>query len=291
MQIGIIIFSSPTSHLGTRYEPHLYRNVSLKLHYFWRFERPELAKLAFYGPNYSEPSLNLRLSSIRNVGTLLFSVLPSNSKLNLRLRHLSMTENHKYISNSDDLKKTCGKEQTLDNDSEQRWRLTYFHLRAKSFIFCCSLQCEKILEWFRLKTKLNWVISMGRCTSPSWYKTNLTTSSRSRPISSWRQFRVIFMMTPLTAHLISLSQETRKVEADGGFCDTIPAWPLSPCRSRGRNICKISPSSLPRESPGSYISRDPVYIVWSLSIRERKRAQTGFDMRSFLPRRRWCSYC
>ena len=30
----------------------------------------ELVKLAFYGPNYSEPSLNLRLSSIRNVGTI-----------------------------------------------------------------------------------------------------------------------------------------------------------------------------------------------------------------------------
>ena len=116
----------------------------------------------------------------------LFSGLPSNSKLNLRMRHLAMTENHKYISNLDDLKKTWGKEeQTSDNDSEQRWGLmTYFHLRAKSFIFCCSLLCEKISEWFRLKTKLNWVISTGRCTSSSWYKTNLTTSSQTQPINS-----------------------------------------------------------------------------------------------------------
>ena len=63
----------PTSEPGN--EAHLHRNVSSKLHYFWRFELlgidpGELVKLAFYGPNYSEPSLNLRLSSIRNVGTI-----------------------------------------------------------------------------------------------------------------------------------------------------------------------------------------------------------------------------
>ena len=170
-----------------------------------------------------------------------------------------MTENHKYISNSDDLKKTCGKEeQTSNNDSEQRWgMLTYFHLRAKSFIFCCSLQCEKILEWFHLKTKLNWVISMGRCTSSSWYKTNLTTSSRCRPISSWRQFRVIFMMTPFTAHLISLSQETRKVEADGGqrnvIGDLVTRSQPDPCHRVAvegkylQNFSFISPRGIARK--------------------------------------------
>ena len=41
------------------------------------------------------------------------------------------------------------------------------------------------------------------------------------------------MMTPFTAHLISLSQETRKVEADGGqrnvIGDLVTRSPPDPC--------------------------------------------------------------
>ena len=36
------------------------------------------------------------------------------------MRHLALTDNHKYISHSDDLGKTCRTEQTSYNDSDSR---------------------------------------------------------------------------------------------------------------------------------------------------------------------------
>ena len=143
----------------------------------------------------------------------LFSGLPSNPKLNFRMRHLAVTENHKYNSNSDDLRKTCRKEQTSNNDSEQRWGLGWpMFFWALYFV---AVYCAKRSRWFRVKNKVKLSDKHGRCTSSSWYKQ--ISPPHLGPISCRRQ-RVIFMMTFLTAHIISTrSQETRKVEArDGG---------------------------------------------------------------------------
>ena len=177
-----------------------------------------------------------------------------------------MTAKHKYISNSDELRKTCGKEQTMTKTGADL---------GKSKIFCCSLLCEKISLISRERTKFNWVISRdGRSTSSSWYKNTshhlIFLSGQLAPGDS--PGIDIYDDTPhCSSQVASLARNSLSGGRRGreichqGFGDAIPAWPLSPAPvEEEKNLQNFS--SVSWETPGSYISRDPVYIVGSLSI-------------------------
>ena len=229
----------------------------------------------------------------------LFSGLPSNPKLNFRMRHLAVTENHKYNSNSDDLRKTCRKEQTSNNDSEQRWGLGWpIFSWALYFV---AVYCAKRSRWFRVKNKVKLSDKHGRCGAHLHLDTNKPHHLISGQLAAgdrewylWWHSSLLILFQLARKKLAKWRRETgerKSTKCHRGFRDAAPGRPLSLTRIRRRNICKISPPGITRKLHFTGIY--PVYIVRSLSVFQGggKRAQTAFDMWSFLPRRRWCSYC